>query len=84
MEIIEIPVDGALRADAQQVLAAEGMTVPQAVEMFLRTVVQDQSSYAAYRVPSEATLAAIREADSGTLQEANTIEELFRHLDEGD
>ena len=84
MTMIEIPVDEALQADAQQVLAAEGMTVSRAVERFLRTVVRDQSSYASYRVPNETTLAAIRKAEAGNLPEASTVEELFRHLNEED
>ncbi len=84
METIEITVDPALRADAQQVLAEEGLTIGEAVEMFLKTVVHDGSLPAVYRVPNEETLAAIREAESGTLPKYADAKSFMRSLVEDD
>lgn len=84
MEMIEIPVEKSLHADVQQILAKEGLTISEAVDMFLRSVVHDQSPTAIYRVPNAETLAAIREAEEGNLAKASTVEEFFRMLNEDD
>jgi len=84
METIEISVDGTLRADAQQVLADEGLTIPEAFNMFLQTVVHDRTMPGIYRVPNEETLAALRELDSKDLPTAHSVEELMRALREED
>lgn len=84
METIEISVDGTLRANAQQVLADEGLTIPEAFAMFLRTVVHDGTMPGMYRIPNEETRAAIREAEEGNLPRASTVEEFMRAIREGD
>lgn len=84
METIEISVDGALRADAQQVLAAEGLTLPEAFSMFLHAVVHDGTMPGMYKVPNDETLAALRELDSDNLPRASSVEEFMRSLREDD
>lgn len=84
METIEISVDGTLRADAQQVLAAEGLTIPEAFSMFLHTVVHDGTMPGMYKVPNDETLAALREAESGTLPRYSDTESFMRSLHEDD
>lgn len=51
METIEITVDGTLRADAQQVLAEESLTIPEAFSMLLRTIVHDRTCLASIAPP---------------------------------
>ncbi len=84
MGMIEIPVDETLRANAQQVLANQGFTLTEAVDMFLRMVVHDGTIPAVYRVPNETTLAALREAESGTLPRYRDAKSFMRSLREGD
>lgn len=84
METIEISVDGALRADAQQVLAAEGLTLPEAFSMFLHAVVHDGTMPGVYKVANAETLAALRELDSNDLPRVSSVEDFMRSLREVD
>jgi len=81
---IQVDVDETLRADAQQVLAAEGLTISDAFSMLLETVVHDRSLPIVFRKPNAETLAAMREIESGHLQSASTVEEFMRMMHEDD
>ena len=81
---IQFDVDENLQATAQQVLAEEGLTIAQAYSMFLRTVVHDGTMPLVFKTPNEETLAALREAESGNLPSASSVEELMRMLHEED
>ncbi len=82
METIEFTVDGTLRESAQQVLAEEGLTIPEAFSMFLRSVVHDGAMPEVYRTPNAATLAAMKDAEEGKLHNASSVSEFMRSLRE--
>ena len=84
METIEISVDGTLRADAQRVLADEGLTIPEAVAMFLRTVVHDGIMPGACKIPNDETIAAFNQAESNTLPSYTDTASFMRSLYEDD
>jgi DNA-damage-inducible protein J len=84
METIEIPVDGTLRADAQHVLAQQGLTLPEAISMFLKTVVHDGNMPVVFRTPNAETIAAMKEAEEGNLYQASSVAEFMRSLREDD
>ena len=84
METIEFTVDGTLRESAQQVLAEEGLTIPEAFSMFLKTVVHDGSMPVVYRTPNAETIAAMKEAEEGRLHKASSVAEFMKSLREDD
>ena len=84
METIEFSVEGSLKADALHVLEQEGLTLPEALSIFLRTVVHDGEMPISFRKPNAETLAAMKEAEEGCLHKATSVEEFMRSLREDD
>jgi DNA-damage-inducible protein J len=60
--MLHIRVDDDTKAQATAALAAMGMTVSDAVRLFLRRVVIDQAFPLELKVPNEETLAAMEES----------------------
>jgi DNA-damage-inducible protein J len=71
-----------LKEDAQKVLAENGLTISDAVRLFLRQVVLTHGLPFEVRIPNETTLRALRESRAlkGTAG-FSTAEELFNELD---
>lgn len=60
--MLHVRVDEETKAQATQTLAAMGMTVSDAVRLFLRRVVVDQAFPLELKVPNEETRAAMEES----------------------
>lgn len=60
--MLHIRVDDEIKAQASDTLAAMGMTVSDAVRLFLRRVVADQAFPLELKVPNAATRAAMDES----------------------
>lgn len=60
--MLHIRVDDEIKAQAQDTLAAMGMSVSDAVRLFLRRVVADQAFPLELKVPNAATRAAMDES----------------------
>jgi DNA-damage-inducible protein J len=60
--MLHIRVEDDTKEQAAEALAAMGMTVSDAVRLFLRRVVIDQAFPLELKVPNEATLAAMQES----------------------
>jgi DNA-damage-inducible protein J len=61
--MLHIRVDDDIKAQASQMLAAVGMTMSEAVRLFLHRVVAEQAYPLELKVPNAATRAAMLEAD---------------------
>ncbi len=61
--MLHIRVDDATKAQATQALAAMGLTVSEAVRLFLHRVVKDQAFPLELKVPNATTREAMIEAD---------------------
>jgi DNA-damage-inducible protein J len=61
--MLHIRVDDDIKAQASQMLAAVGMTMSEAVRLFLHRVVAEQAYPLELKVPNAATSAAMLEAD---------------------
>jgi antitoxin component of RelBE/YafQ-DinJ toxin-antitoxin module len=83
MDTLEFIVDEGLRQNAQQLLAEEGLTIPEAFSMFLRSVVHDGGPHGV-RTANAETTAAIRDAGNGQLYQASSVGEFMRSLHEAD
>ena len=61
--MLHIRVDDEIKAQATDTLAAMGMSVSDAVRLFLRRIVVDQAFPLELKAPNSATLRAIEEAE---------------------
>ena len=61
--MLHVRVDDDIKAQASQVLAAVGMTMSEAVRLFLHRVVAEQAYPLELKAPNAATRAAMLEAD---------------------
>ena len=80
---IRIRVDEELKAQAAQTLASVGLTMSDAVRLFLQRVAADKNFPLTLRIPNAATLQAMAEADklAGTAARFTNADELFDALD---
>lgn len=76
-------IEPELKEDAARVLAENGLTISDAVRLFLRQVVMTRGLPFDVRVPNETTLRALRESDemSGRTRRRSP-KELFDELDQ--
>ena len=61
--MVHVRVDDQIKAQAKETLAAMGLSVSDAVRVFLMRVVADKQMPFALKAPNEATRAAMAEAD---------------------
>ncbi|MFN9529485.1 MAG: type II toxin-antitoxin system RelB/DinJ family antitoxin [Pseudomonadaceae bacterium] len=73
-----------LKESATAVLHSCGLSVSDAMRLFLRQVVELQGLPFQVRVPSKKTIAAMNEARSGNLPRFNSIDDLMADLDADD
>lgn len=84
--MVHIRLDDDLKEKSNSILEAVGLSMSDAVRLFLRRVVLENGYPLELKLPSEATRMAIAEADE-ILREnrarAMTAEEVFNELEEG-
>lgn len=79
-QLVQARVDAAVKEEAAAVLAAMGLTVPDAVRLLLTRVADEKTLPFAPLVPNAATVEAMREARRGDLPRLATVEDLFDDL----
>ena len=82
--LVQARIDPEKKKDASIVLASTGLTVADAVRLMLVRVAAEKALPFEPLVPNETTLAAIREARSGTLPRVKTVKELMNALNADD
>jgi DNA-damage-inducible protein J len=80
-EMIHIRVDSETKGQAQEALAHMGLSMSDAVRLFLHRVVAEQAFPLELKVPNAATRAAIEEARAMTKARFRTADELFDELE---
>ena len=81
--MVHVRMDEEIKAQAAETLAAMGMTVSDAVRVFLTRVAADQQLPFALQVPNAKTRAAMREARSITKARFKNAKALISDLDQG-
>lgn len=84
--MIHVRVDEEVKAQASETLASMGLSVSDAVRVFLKRVVVEKAMPFEVRVPNAETRAAMAEADALVRSRSgrfNTAEELFDDLESG-
>lgn len=82
-QLVQARVDAAVKEEAAAVLAAMGLTVPDAVRLLLTRVADEKTLPFAPLVPNAATVEAMREARRGDLPRFATVEDFFAELHAG-
>ena len=82
--MLHVRVDGAIKAQATETLASMGMSVSDAVRLFLHRVVADQAFPLELKTPNAKLRESMAEADEIALTRKarfNTADELFGDLE---
>ena len=78
--LVQARIDGDLVEEAAVVLAARGLTVPDAVRLLLTRVARDKALPFAPLVPNDETIAAMEEARTGHLPQFKDVNSPFDDL----
>jgi len=81
--MIHVRVDEQLKQNATEALDAMGLSVSDAVRVFLTRVAADQAFPFELRVPSVETVQAMEEARAGKLERFESIDDLMEDLNAG-
>ncbi len=80
-DIVRARIDGRIKAEAEAVLAAIGLTVSDAFRLLLTRVAAEKELPFAPLVPNAETIKAIKAARRGDMETASSRKELFESLD---
>ena len=78
--LVQTRIDPATKAEATAVLAAQGMTVSQAMRLMLMRVAHDRKLPFEPLIPNETTIAAMKEAKAGGLPRFSNVAALMADL----
>ena len=81
--MVHVRLDGKVKQRAERALESMGLTVSDAVRVFLTRVAAEQALPFEVRVPNARTRAAMRELARGKGRRHATVDALLADLDEG-
>ena len=79
---IQSQIEFDLQENATRILAAYGLNISDAINLFLRQVVNQNGLPFEVKVPNAVTRAAMSEANSNNLPRFESVQELFNDLEE--
>ena len=79
-QLVQARIDGAVKEEATDVLAAMGLTVSDAVRLLLTRVAREKALPFAPLVPNAVTIEAMKEARQGNLPQFASVENLLDDL----
>lgn len=82
--VVRARIDEDIKEEASIVLAAMGLTVSDAFRLMMTRIAQEKALPFDPLIPNAVTIEAIREARSGNLPRANSVEELLIALNASD
>lgn len=82
--IVQARIDPEVKKEAAAVLSTIGLTVSDAVRLMLIRVAQEKALPFHPLIPNNETIAATAEAESGNLETANSVADLFEALNAED
>ena len=79
---IHARIDAQTKSQAQSILSELGMTLSEAITLYLRQIVFNKGIPFELKIPNELTLKTIEKSERGEeLHEASSVEEMFKELD---
>jgi DNA-damage-inducible protein J len=82
--MVHIRVDGKVKAEAAETLAAMGLTVSDAVRLLLTRVAAEKAMPFEVRVPNRATQTAIEAGERGEVSRATSVTDMMAALNAND
>ncbi len=82
--LVTTRISNEVKMEASKVLETVGLTVSDAVRIFLTTIAREHTFSFNEIIPNKLTLEAIKDARGGKLDSANTVEEFMERMDEKD
>ena len=82
--MVHVRVEAETKVKAAEALAAMGLSVSDAVRVFLKRVAEEKALPFEVRVPNAKTKAAMRELNAGKARRFGTVGELMADLDADD
>src|SRR5208337_2282091 len=79
-EMIHVRIDPKLKSKATKTFGAMGLSLSEAVRVFLTRAAADQAFPFELRVPNAKTVAAMKAGDRGEVVKFNSVEELMSDL----
>jgi DNA-damage-inducible protein J len=79
-DVVRARIDGKVKEQATRVLADMGLSVSDAIRIFLVRVAREKALPFDVRIPNEETVAAIEELRKGEGHRADSIDDLMVHL----
>jgi DNA-damage-inducible protein J len=78
--IVRARVTPKLKDDAELVLSSLGVSMSDAIRMYLTQITLRRGIPFSVEIPNDATIAAMREVESGKMESAKSVDELFSKL----
>ena len=79
---IHARIDAQTKSQAQSILSKLGMTLSEAITLYLRQIVFNKGIPFEVKIPNELTMKTIEKSERGEeLHETSSVEEMFRELD---
>ena len=82
--VVEARINGSVKEEAADVLAAMGLTISDAVRLLLTKVAQEKALPFAPLIPNEVTVEAMKEARKGNLPRFGNVQALLDDLHASD
>jgi len=79
-QMVQTRIDGAIKEEAATVLAAMGLTLSDAVRLLLTRVAHDKALPFEPLIPNAMTVQAMKDARSGRVTKAASVDALFADL----
>ena len=79
-QMVQTRIDGAIKEEAAAVLAAMGLTLSDAVRLLLTRVAHDKALPFEPLIPNATTIQAVKDARSGLVTKAESLDALFVDL----
>ena len=83
-QLVQARVNRDIKEEASDVLAAMGLSISDAVRLLLTRVAREKALPFAPLIPNAETIAAMKEARTGSLARFDDVESLLDDLHEGD
>ena len=80
--VIRARTDSALKKEVEEILAKIGLTPSQAVNIFYSQIALHQGLPFEVKIPNKTTIQAIEETEKGEGQKFDSVEDLFKDLDD--
>lgn len=78
---IHARIDPVLKHDAEEILHQLGLNTSQAINAFYAQIVHVRGIPFELKLPNEATVAAMKELDSGKVETYDSMEDLWNEID---